>query len=579
MKGGKNLWNTYARKKLIQISGRSKIGGYNSLEWLLKLMFDPQAIDTLECFRIFNNETVDALGIGGPYKRRYSYSELYSSIRKCQEIVFSVSKNKNAELLPYEREMVKLWNNINEFAALSSAFSVFYPSEDFTIYDSALASQLQLVVNRPYSFADLIGASQRLSQQLKQIRNIDSLKSDETELVQLVRAMHTMGSQMENTPPCIIPIGDSDNEAWYSLWGYLNKSGYSALTDDLVRALQKLWAAYLAKDSKQFNEAAQKLTATSYTDFPHPELEVLYNNLNLFLWAKIVFILAAIMTIFCLFYNQKLVNTGAFIFIIAGLLLQTAGLILRIVILMRPPLASLYETFLFVSWIIVLLGTGLEIIQRRNTGKLIASCGGLLLLILSDRYVVQGDTFGVIVAVLNSNFWLTIHIVTIATGYAAFFISGLLGHVYLIQRATGTANKTARITLQTVSLFLILGLAFTVAGTVLGGMWADQAWGRFWGWDPKENGALVLVLWGTAVIHARKTNLIGPKMTAAGAIMSIPLIMLTWIGVNLLGVGLHSYGFTYSGARLLAAVFVLETLFLVIMGSLHIFKNQSVPVQ
>jgi ABC-type transport system involved in cytochrome c biogenesis permease subunit len=267
-----------------------------------------------------------------------------------------------------------------------------------------------------------------------------------------------------------------------------------------------------------------------------------------------------------------LTNKTGFLLIIAGFILQTGGLLLRVLILMRPPLASLYETFVFVSWIIVILGTGLEILQKRNIGKLIASCGGLLFLIISDRYAVNGDTFGVIVAILNSGFWLTIHIVTISTGYAGFLISGLLGHVYLIQRTIGITDKNTRSTFQTVYMFMILGLAFTVAGTVLGGMWADQAWGRFWGWDPKENGALLLILWGAAVIHAWKGNIIGPKMTAAGAVIGILLVMLTWIGVNLLGVGLHSYGFTYSGAGMLVAVFGFEFLFLVSVGVLQLIK-------
>jgi cytochrome c biogenesis factor len=104
---------------------------------------------------------------------------------------------------------------------------------------------------------------------------------------------------------------------------------------------------------------------------------------------------------------------------------------------------------------------------------------------------------------------------------------------------------------------------------MLGGMWADQAWGRFWGWDPKENGALLIILWGSAVVHAKRGKIIGSALTSACAVISILMVMLAWIGVNLLGVGLHSYGFTYSGIGLLAGVFVLEFLFLVSMGFLN----------
>ena len=84
---------------------------------------------------------------------------------------------------------------------------------------------------------------------------------------------------------------------------------------------------------------------------------------------------------------------------------------------------------------------------------------------------------------------------------------------------------------------------FSLVGTVLGGIWADQSWGRFWGWDPKENGALILVLWNSIILHARWGGLVKQRGLATLAIFGNIVTAWSWFGVNMLGVGLHSYGF------------------------------------
>lgn len=567
--GRKMPLHSYARKKLIQISGRSKIGSMSSMEWFLKLMCNPGALDTVSVFRIMNPETVDALGIKGPYKRRYSYSELYYSLDKCQQIATSSSKKKYSEMQPFEREILQIWNNLQEYNSIGAVFSAFDPRlELFTLQDTALASSLNVQPNRSYSFTDMIRLSAIFSARLENIRtkNLDSLTGGEKELLHLVRTMHDIGSQMQKSPPYFIPVTENGNEEWYGVWGYLNKSGNSALNDKRVLSLLQLKDAYLAQDSESFTDALTFLTSAKYEGYPHPGLEVIYNKLNPFFWARIFLALAAVITLLDLFYSRKWSSVSSSILIGAGFLMQTTGLLLRVLIQMHPPLASLYETFVVVSWIIVILGVGLEIFQKRNLGKVIASLGGFLFLVISGRYAVNGDTFGVIAAVLNSGFWLTIHIVTISIGYAGFLISGLLGHLYLVQILLRTKENVVKSTFQAVYVFMLLGLAFTVTGTVLGGMWADQAWGRFWGWDPKENGALLIILWGSAVIHARRGKLIGPAGTSVCAVIGILMVMFAWIGVNLLGIGLHSYGFTHSGLNLLITMVIFETLFLVCSG-------------
>jgi ABC-type transport system involved in cytochrome c biogenesis permease subunit len=180
-------------------------------------------------------------------------------------------------------------------------------------------------------------------------------------------------------------------------------------------------------------------------------------------------------------------------------------------------------------------------------------------------------------AVLDSSFWLTTHIVTIALGYAGFVAAGLIGHIYLFQKVfTKTDEKQLHLITRAVYGIFIFGFIFTLTGTFLGGLWADQSWGRFWGWDPKENGALLIILWGLIVLHSRLAGLIKDTGLAAGAVIGVVLVMCTWIGVNLLGIGLHSYGFSSTGASAFFMYIGLELLFLTVSGTrLYLKSNRK----
>ena len=102
----------------------------------------------------------------------------------------------------------------------------------------------------------------------------------------------------------------------------------------------------------------------------------------------------------------------------------------------------------------------------------------------------------------------------------------------------------------------LYALFFALFGTILGGIWADQSWGRFWGWDPKENGALLIVLWLIMLLHMRVTGLVKPTGFALGLILNNIVVIMAWFGVNLLSIGLHSYGFA-SGIAFNITIFVI----------------------
>jgi ABC-type transport system involved in cytochrome c biogenesis permease subunit len=211
----------------------------------------------------------------------------------------------------------------------------------------------------------------------------------------------------------------------------------------------------------------------------------------------------------------------------------------------RPPVTNLYSSAVFVGWGAVLLGLVLERIYRDGIGNVIASAMGFLTLIVAHNLSLDGDTMVMLRAVLDTNFWLATHVVTITIGYSATFVAGFLAIVYVLRGVfTRTLGPEPRRALDRMVYGIIcFATLFSFVGTVLGGIWADQSWGRFWGWDPKENGALLIVIWNAILLHVRWGKLAGERAFMALTIFGNVVTSFSWFGVNMLGVGLHSYGF------------------------------------
>jgi ABC-type transport system involved in cytochrome c biogenesis permease subunit len=245
--------------------------------------------------------------------------------------------------------------------------------------------------------------------------------------------------------------------------------------------------------------------------------------------------------------------------------LHTVGLILRGFIMLRPPVSNLYESVIFVCWVVVLIFIVIEWIRKDRIGILLGTFSGIILQFIGFSYAADGDNMGMLVAVLDSNFWLATHVVTITIGYGFAFAVGLIGHVYLIIQIFAPNEKSLLRNIFSVSRgILIVSIFFVVLGTILGGIWADQSWGRFWGWDPKENGALLIALWLLFTQHGRISGLLDPIAYSACLVITTITVALAWFGVNLLNVGLHSYGFTDSIAMNLLIFCSIEFVFAVV---------------
>ena len=186
-----------------------------------------------------------------------------------------------------------------------------------------------------------------------------------------------------------------------------------------------------------------------------------------------------------------------------------------------------------------------------------------------EIWLATGDTMIMLRAVLDTNFWLATHVVIVTLGYAATFVAGIIGVIYVV-RAVFTPHVTKEMQKGFSSMaFAIICFAtlFSFVGTVLGGIWADQSWGRFWGWDPKENGALIIVLWNALILHARLGGLVRDRGLLVLSIGGNIVTSWSWFGTNMLGIGLHSYGFMDSAFYALLGFVSLNGI-LIILGCL-----------
>jgi ABC-type transport system involved in cytochrome c biogenesis permease subunit len=350
--------------------------------------------------------------------------------------------------------------------------------------------------------------------------------------------------------------------------------------DQPVVDFSSVLSAYTKGDAAGFNRALEKYSSLLRDSRP-PEYdpskvayEQFFDRLNPFLRCETLYITAFLLAVGGWLGWRAPLHRAAFWLLVLTLVLHTRALEGRIFISGRPPVTNLYSAAVFIGWGAVILGLVLERFSRLGIGNVIAAVAGFVSLLVAgwilDRNVLKmdPDTFTVLQAVLDTQFWLATHVVCITLGYATTFVAGLLGLLYVLGGLFTPAlspNVRREVTRMTYGV-LCFAIFFSFVGTVLGGLWADDSWGRFWGWDPKENGALIIVLWNALVLHARWDGMVKDRGLAVLAIVGNIAVAWSMFGVNELNAGLHSYGFT-EGVTLWLTIFVASQLLAVAVGT------------
>ena len=366
----------------------------------------------------------------------------------------------------------------------------------------------------------------------------------------------------------IPPSNNSESGEWLSPFDFILK-GIPANENQeaILNSLQMYLANRLAGNDLEMSSALKRYEMALSTfqginvKVDNLKKETWMNRVNLFYISLGLYLLSFIFLSISWMIKPIFLNRVAYLLLISGTVIHGYGIFLRMQIMERPPVTTLYESVIFVSLIIMALAVLLEYFRKDGLGIFVGSVSGSVLHYVGFSYAADGDTLGMLVAVLNSNFWLATHVTTITIGYGASLMAGCVGHLYLIQEIRGVNSASLKSIFNNLFGITLLALFFTLFGTILGGIWADQSWGRFWGWDPKENGALLIVLWQLMMIHMRLSGLAKPKEFALGMALNNIIVALAWFGVNLLQVGLHSYGFDDGVARNLFMFIGFEIIF------------------
>ncbi len=556
--------STYAGFLMLRLNGKRSLATpegekLSPTAWMLDALFFPQQAAQYECFMVQDIQVIEAIGLKleGKRKRdRYSFAELEPGFSKLFSLAQQYRHIEEKQRTPLQQQLVALAMNVDEYDSLAR-------HADFARASLPVGASESLARifdgRQSVSISDVAANAAKLASLDVQLAGGSASPEDRQAAAAFFHALDDALSDATTLALCPPKRAAPADSAWLSPAEAVASSFRSRDSTqehiELLAALER--AARSTGDMSAFTEAFERFSAKSIAmanargEFEKVDLEVSYYRSDLLGKSLVFFLLGFVLAAaMWLAPRVKLLYAGAGIAALVGLGCLIGAIVVRCMIRDRPPVSTLYETILFVAATGVLAALVMEWINRQRLALSAAIVLGALGLFLSGRYeeLDKRDTMPQLVAVLDTNFWLATHVTAITIGYSAGLLAALLANANLIAGFfTGRATKLApmRKTIARMTYgALCFGLIFSVVGTILGGIWANESWGRFWGWDPKENGALLICLAQLVILHARQGGYLRDFGIAMATAFQGTVIAFSWFGVNLLGVGLHSYGFT-----------------------------------
>jgi ABC-type transport system involved in cytochrome c biogenesis permease subunit len=590
--------DTLAQFQMLRIVGKRSFTTESKerlghMEWYLNCLLYPEVASDYKCFIVDNSEAVSAIGvkIHDAKRDRYSYNELKEGREQLFKLAGDYSQKEKAQRTTVEQQVVNLANNVHEFETLIHFFDAAFLRFTAT-GDTETARAFPEKDGVPLSVA-----LERIPGVLKTLQGKRATLSEE----QLNTEASALGGVMDQMRPvqmamamALFPPSDKNEKEWRTPAELFERS----LQFDpqvttwlpLLSSLEKL--PVLRDDPAAFRAELSKLhngiidIAQDRGEYSKVPIELHFYNWQYLWYSMYLYVFSFLLiAVSWLLPRTRGVDVAVFLGVALPTLLLIIGITLRCIIRSRPPVSTLYETVLFITAVAVLVALIAEFINRERIAIAVGSALGCMGMFLAFRYEAKdgSDTMPSLVAVLDTNFWLATHVTTVTMGYAAGLLAGALAHVYIIGQAWNAvrgarANAAAtrpfyRTVIRMTYGVLCFGLLFSTVGTILGGIWANDSWGRFWGWDPKENGALMIVLWSLVVLHAKMGLYIRDLGVAACSVVLAAIVTFSWWGVNNLGVGLHSYGFTSGLWMWLGLFWAIECAVLLIALGVYLYER------
>lgn len=613
--------DTVARSSLLQLQNRQRISDpvataefpATPIAWLADVFFVPEKADTYPTFRIDSPEVRTLMGISED-DAKISYE---SGVKQTFALFgFLPSSRSRFTFKQLEPKLDELQRQAQLASSIDAGARTSFQRAVVQLYGNVrLYFELKHTLTMPGS-ADFLGELLRFQKALP--AGIEAVRAkqagqafDQTAydvMMELGPRYDFMGGATHIL--AIAPAtGVDDPTAWKTTGNAILETFQTGSVDATALAYAGLGHAWRQDKPEQFNKIVELYGAELAKRLPHAVSKVAsearFNAAEPFYKSMSLYAIAFLLAIVSWLKWEAPLRRAAFWLITLAFIATTAGIITRMWLEGRPPVTNLYSSALFVGWGAVGLCLILEAVYKNAVGSVAAGLIGFGTLLIAHHLSLSGDTLEMMRAVLDSNFWLATHVVIISIGYAATFLAGFLALIYVVMGifttwlsesskpeeaimvaamspvvgAAVSATKLKRETNGEGIARMVYGIVcfatlFSLIGTVLGGIWADQSWGRFWGWDPKENGALIIVLWNAIILHARWGGLVKQRGLMGLALFGNIVTSWSWFGTNMLGVGLHSYGFMDAAFYWLSA-FIVSQLALIALAQLPLEKWRS----
>ncbi len=549
--------DSFARHYLLTFSGSERFDGKPAIGWLANTLFDPGHAAEDKIFTIHNPQALDLVD----HQRELNYIELSAALTRQAPALDILLKTDPADWNADQKALMQYQEYALLYGELLRSLTVMLPL-------NVSPPETLNIAGDNLTYADLSSHAGVIRGHVKDIvaRKGDDpgrYTEEEQDIVTFAYQLDLLGRASEhNALLKIIPAGAQ----WIAPW--MVAEGNPVMTH-----WQTLAGAWHKDDAALWEETAETMAVEQAT--PRLTAEVLYNQAHPLGLSMILYLAAFLCASLFAIFTKPFLHYAAHNLMLSAIAANAIAIGLRVFILDRPPVGTLYESIIFVALIAALGGLAFARKGRRAQGLMAGALAGGLLLFIAEAFATD-DTMRVLVAVLNTNFWLATHVLCITIGYGWCILTGLFAHFYLIARAGGrlTAVQHVRLT-QTIKSLALIALLFTTIGTILGGIWADQSWGRFWGWDPKENGALLIVLWLSWCLHGSIAGQLKSLSFMASLAALNMIVALAWFGVNLLNTGLHSYGFIEGVAAALAAFIAAEVLIITSLWITAIYRDRQ----
>jgi ABC-type transport system involved in cytochrome c biogenesis permease subunit len=555
--------DTVARNSLLIIHGKESLRLANgeritAMQWLADVLFKPAAADEYPVFVIQNAEVLGLFGWEQSDRKYFSFTELSAFLKQIDQEGEQAEKLESVQRSAYQSAVLNLRNALILCQRLKNSLrpeDAHDFSKELEMYAAAIPPAAQ-------------AAGQREKGETFDKAKLDSVAA----FIERYENISNMGY--------ILAVPSVQGPQWHSVGETLVEAVRTGEIHPVVKAYAQIGDAYHVGDQRAFNQRSALLRDWFSKEQPNAtkraSFEFLFNRVDPFTQSMVLYVLAFLLACGSWLGWSRPLNRSAFYLLLLTLAIHTFGLVSRMYLQERPPVTNLYSSAIFIGWGAVIVSLILERIFRDGIGAACAGSIGFITLIIAHHLAGSGDTLEMLQAVLDTNIWLATHVVAITTGYSAMFLAGMLAIIYIVRGVftrslkKETADSLSRMTYGVVCFATL----FSFVGTVLGGIWADQSWGRFWGWDPKENGAVLIVLWCAIILHARWGGFIRPRGLMIMAIFGNVVTSFSWFGVNMLGVGLHSYGFMQKAFPWLVG-FIISQLALMAVAAMPLERWQS----